>query len=328
MYTKRSTRTCILLILVTFIRLSAELQACEKKPGDSSTLNTGAKQKMLLTETKAERISRMQADRRSTPEGYCALYRDDFVYFNENTWSRGLEDDTPGSDKALIWNPQTGGAHLLNDNYAGYITDEDAYIDSGALHLRNQARSFQGDDPAGTFDYTSGWVNSLGKLKFNGTHRAVFIELQAKFPVGYDVWPAIWLVTDARRWPPEIDIWEYFGKFFTVDAKVDMMALRYIYGHWQDKEDLSKELVGFDAQYDISEWHRYGWEWTDSHMRWFVDGKLIHTFTRGDEIPHEEWPDEDFSLVMNNGVMRVNAGAGAVYPNHLVIDYIDIWQGN
>ena len=326
MYTKRSPNTFILLILVAFLCLFPLAQALGTTPKAYCKQNYMAKKKAWLKETKAERISRKLAARRPNPEGYCPLYRDDFVYFNTRVWSRGLEDDTPGSDKGLIWNRETGGAHLLNDNYAGYITDEDTYIQDGALHLANQARSYEGTDPAGSFDYTTGWVNSMGKLKFNGTRRAVRVELRAKFPVGTDVWPAIWLVTDERHWPPEIDIWEYFGKFFNVNNKVDMMALRYIYGTWQDKEDLSEEIIGFDGLYDLTQWHVYGWEWTENHMHWYLDGELIHSFTRDVDIPFDAWPDEDFSLVMNNGVMTVNAGKGAVYPNYLVIDYIDIWQ--
>ena len=263
-------------------------------------------------------------ENRSVPDGYELLYRDDFDSFNSAVWSRGLEDDTPDSDKGLIWNRNTGGAHLLNDNYAGYITDEDSYVEEGSLYLRNQERGYIGTDPEGNFEYTSGWVNSTGKLLFNGTQRSVYIELKAQFPIGADVWPAIWLVTDAPHWPPEVDIWEYFGRFFTY--RDDVMALRYIYGEWNDKEDNSKEIRPFHATYDASAWHVYGWEWTSESMKWYLDGELIHTLAKGIDIPEADWPDEDFAVVMNNGIMSVNAGAGAVYPNYLKIDYFDIFQ--
>jgi hypothetical protein len=83
---------------------------------------------------------------RTVPDGYDLMISDDFDSINSVYWSRGLQDDTPGSDKGLIWNKITGGTNLLNDNHAGYITDEDSYVENGVLFLRNQERVYQGTD--------------------------------------------------------------------------------------------------------------------------------------------------------------------------------------
>lgn len=282
----------------------------------------------LSLQTKAQRV---------VPVGYEEWISDDFNTFNSSLWSRGLEDDTPGSDKKLIWNNTTGGSGLLNDNYAGYITNEDSYVENGALMLRNQQRVYQGTDPAAQFNYTSGWINSCGKVLINGTERGVCLKLRAKFPVGKEVWPAIWLVTDAPHWPPEIDIWEYFGQFFNATNKKELMALRYIYGHWTDPINVKHELLSFDSTYDITQWHEYSWEWTDEAMIWKIDDIIIGTMSKGiadggtwpnKVIPSENWPDEDFALVINNGIMTALAGQGAVYPNYLQLDWLDIYRAS
>ncbi|TLX78220.1 glycosyl hydrolase family protein [Labilibacter sediminis] len=281
----------------------------------------------LSLQTKAQRVA---------PVGYEEWISDDFNTFNSSLWSRGLEDDTPGSDKKLIWNNTTGGSGLLNDNYAGYITNEDSYVENGALMLRNQQRVYQGTDPAAQFNYTSGWINSCGKVLINGTERGVCLKLRAKFPVGKEVWPAIWLVTDAPHWPPEIDIWEYFGQFFNSTNKQELMALRFIYGHWTDPTNVKHELLSFDSTYDLTQWHEYSWEWTSEAMIWKIDGDIIGTMTNGvadsgswpnKVIPSEEWPNEDFALVINNGIMSTLAGQGATtYPNYLSLDWLDIYR--
>ena len=119
----------------------------------------------------------------------------------------------------MIWNQHTGGRHLLNDNYAGYITDQNTFVENGQLFLQNKKETIQGVDPVGTFEYTTGWINSLQKINFNGTQKGIYIDIRCKFPTGDKVWPAIWLIDDSpnRTWPPEIDIWEYFGKFFNTN---------------------------------------------------------------------------------------------------------------
>ena len=141
------------------------------------------------------------------PDGYQLIVRDEFESFDSTHWSKGLKNDVDEQIR-MIWNQHTGGENLLNDNYAGYILDENTYVENGYLFLQNRKETVQGIDPVGTFDYTTGWINSLHKINFNGTQKGIYLEVKAKFPIGDKVWPAIWLIDDSenRTWPPEIDI--------------------------------------------------------------------------------------------------------------------------
>jgi len=179
------------------------------------------------------------------PENYQLTLSDDFNFFNSQNWSKGLTHDEDPSIR-MIWNQNTGGEHLLNDHYAGYLLDDNVYVNNGSLYLDNRKETIQGTNPVGTFEYSTGWINSLHKINFNGTENGVYVEIKAKFPKGNKVWPAIWLVDDSenRLWPPEVDIWEYFGKFFNTN-KTDQMYIRYIYGVWNDKHDHSVAINNF-----------------------------------------------------------------------------------
>ena len=261
------------------------------------------------------------------PDGYQLLVRDEFESFDSTHWSKGLKNDVDEQIR-MIWNQHTGGENLLNDNYAGYILDENTYVENGYLFLQNRKETVQGIDPVGTFDYTTGWINSLHKITFNGTQKGIYLEVKAKFPIGDKVWPAIWLIDDSenRTWPPEIDIWEYFGKFFNTNRK-DEMYMRYIYGTWNNKEDHSSVIEDFQTIYNASnQWHIYGFYWTDSTMNWYIDQDLVHTKTNGVEIPSDDWPDKPMCLVINNGLLNVVDEGNTIFPNTLLLDYVRIFE--
>ena len=76
--------------------------------------------------------------------------------------------------------PGAAGDHLLGWQYDGYITEEDTFVEDGALVLRNQKRSYEGESPEGQFDYTSGWVMSMHRVHFNKG----YVEVRAQFPSG------------------------------------------------------------------------------------------------------------------------------------------------
>ena len=264
----------------------------------------------------------------AVPDGYELILQDDFEFFDQNNWSKGLTHDSDASIK-MIWNKNTGGKHLLNDNYAGYVQDQNTYTVNGLLYLNNRKETIQGTDPAKTFEYSTGWINSLQKLNFNGTQQGVYLEVKAKFPKGEKVWPAIWLIDDStnRAWPPEVDIWEYFGTFFNANWGKDQMYMRFIYGHWSDKKDHSIPINNFQHDFKASEqWHTYGYLWTNKKMSWYIDGEEVHTKTKGKEVPSNDWPNKIMCLVINNGLLNAVSEGDTVFPNSLIIDSLKLYQ--
>ena len=73
----------------------------------------------------------------SVPYNYVLLMKDDFDFFDSANWSKGLTNDNDETIR-MLWNQNTGGEHLLNDNYDGYLIDDNVYVNNGLLFLENK----------------------------------------------------------------------------------------------------------------------------------------------------------------------------------------------
>jgi len=254
------------------------------------------------------------------PVGYSKVWEDQFdgTSIKTTNWTVGsLRDASSGH---IV--PGAKGAHLLNTQYDGYITPEDCYIENGALVLRNQKRTVQGTDPVGTFNYTSGWVMSMHKVKFNKG----YVEMRVKFPKGEKVWPALWLIPENLSWPPEWDMWEYFGNRNDPGVPKDVMGMFLATGktwHWRAVNWYGNYINKFNATYGDETYHTYGFEWTATDARWYIDGNLVQTILAKDT---QFYPNTDFYIVLNNATRTVSPDVNTVWPNYLIIDYIEIYQ--
>ena len=250
------------------------------------------------------------------PRGYSKVWEDHFdvAAIDTNRWSVGTLRGPAGD---LV--PGAAGDHLLNEEYAGYVTADDSYIDNGALVLRNQKRPYAGTSPQGDFKYTSGWVMTMHKVSINKG----YFEIRAQFPSGDKVWPAIWLIAEDLVWGPEWDIFEYFG--YRKDVGYDNMGTHLATGEWPSVDWKSHWIEQYDAVFDCQAWHIYGFEWTATQAIWHIDGKEVHRLNSSD-VPEGRWPDEKMYIVLNNGVRTTSPDITTTWPNYLVIDYIELYQ--
>ncbi len=250
------------------------------------------------------------------PEGYTKIWEDNFY---------GSSIDTSNWVVASLRDPETGdlvpgatGDYLLNTNYAGYITEEDTYIEDSCLVLRNQKRLYQGTNPEGTYNYTSGWVMSMHRVSFNKG----YLEIRAKFPSGDKVWPAAWLIAEDLVWGPEWDMWEYFGYNSEEDGE-DLMGCHLCYGEYPNTMWSSYFIQDFDEIYDSESWHIYGFQWCSNHARWYIDGEIVRTLPSTD-IP--DWPNEAMYIVLNNGQKEASPDNDSNWPNYFIIDYVALYK--
>ena len=250
-------------------------------------------------------------------------------------------EHSPAADGwQLVWQDEFDGEKLSSEKWnvltreqskhseLQYYLPDEVYLEKGCLRLRSRVRDF------GSQHYTSGRVDTSGKFA------PVYgrFEIRARLPGGQGLWPAHWLypqnrnwqmerlmaqvvasgqeslIPEERPWYSEIDIMEFLGHtnivygtlhYCTFDGQKKSSS-----GNWKGTSDFTKDF------------HVYALEWRPDIMRWFVDGRLIHSTRNG--IPHTP-----HYLILNTAVggkWPGNPDATTIFPQYHDIDYVRVYQ--
>lgn len=237
-------------------------------------------------------------------EDYKLVFDDEFDgdTLNTNNWG---------------YNYSWGHSH----NHAAWCVPENVIVKDGVLTLLGENKQHpDAVDKNGRFNnkdypivYTSGAVNTHHKFNFNYG----YFEARIKAPKGKGMWPAWWMLTDG--WPPEIDMLEILC------SKPNKLHVNYHWGPSWDKERSSEGVpdLGFDSSEDF---HVYAFDWTPDYFKYYVDGKLIRTFTDKSAIAESR----NMYMILN---LAIDGWDGApdsttVWPAEYKIDYVRVWQKN
>jgi beta-glucanase (GH16 family) len=117
-----------------------------------------------------------------------------------------------------------------------------------------------------------------------------YIEGRFKLPGTRGSWPAFWLLmNDPRmgmtpaqqhRWPPEIDIFEFFGHRPTKFSS----ALHVPKGHWANWKG-GWGIKYYEGTEDLSrEFHTWGCEWNENEIAFTFDGQIWARATTPDSL--------------------------------------------
>lgn len=185
---------------------------------------------------------------------------------------------------ALAFNPTFTGRHLDAHKWATCYpwianpekgctgsVEKDWYLPSGVKVSHGDLNLVATKKASHGYPYTSGMVSTYKSFTFTYG----YVQIEAKLPGGAGTWPALWLLPTTENWPPEIDIMENHGEAHQISTTV----------HWatplgprQDAKDtntVSNLTTGY---------HTYALRWTKSTLTWYLDGKVIHTYT-GPNVP-------------------------------------------
>jgi beta-glucanase (GH16 family) len=149
-------------------------------------------------------------------------------------------------------------------------------VSGGALHLVATARptaGFTKSDSSKTYPYSSGMVTTRKSFDF----KYGYVQVVAKLPGGTGTWPALWLLPTTRRWPPEIDIMENWGSEHRIQTT-------FIWSGGGTVEQAFKTLVSSSSL--SSRYHTYGLLWEPGSLTWYLDGKVVDTYT-GRNVPRQ-----------------------------------------
>lgn len=156
-----------------------------------------------------------------------------------------------------------------------YLASQDIFS-GGAFHLVETQTPTQGWTKSGapeTYPYRSGIVTTYSS--FNFTYG--YVQVTARIPGGTGTWPTLWLLPANKAWPPEIDIMENWGSSNQIQCTV----------HWGTSSNPQQADQQVTSSSDLtSGWHTYGLLWQRGSLTWYLDGKVVDTYT-GSAVPNQ-----------------------------------------
>ena len=183
-----------------------------------------------------------------------------------------------------------------------------------------------------------------GNLMTQNLHNFTYGRVEARCKVYPHTgnFPAFWMMPAAQKpnysgtgtwggWPHsgEIDIMEQIDN--------ENKAYHTIHSHWanganegglgQTYQKTSSEYVDMNKK-----WHIYTLEWDEEQLRWYVDGRHVHTYDRiaaKDNDEDRQWPyDRPFYVIINqsvgNGSWARNPDFAFTY--RMDVDYVRVYQ--
>ena len=169
--------------------------------------------------------------------------------------------------------------------------------DGGVLMLRPVFKPGIDPNRDRNAPFVSGRIESAGKFDF--THGRA--EARIKMPDNVGVWPAFWLLGN-DKWPGtgEIDIMEYVGE-------KDWIGVA-LHGPGYSGETPLVNKFFFPEGVDVTQWHTYAVEWTDSQIDFLIDGHVHYRVTKPMVENYGDWRfDNDKYLIFNFAM-------GGAYP--------------
>jgi beta-glucanase (GH16 family) len=232
-------------------------------------------------------------------------------------WADEFDGTALNSD---FWSFETGnGSNGWGNNELQFYRTQNTSIQDG--HLVITAKK----EPFGGKEYTSSRIITKSKKEF----RYGRVDIRAALPKGQGIWPALWMLGsnfDTVSWPAcgEIDIMEMIGGGGRENT---------VYGtvHWQNEGKNAKyegkttlSSGTFSDQFAV-----YSITWDATSIRWFVDNKQYHVI---DTTPAEL--DEfrrNFFFIFNvavGGNWPGSPNTTTTFPQHLIVDYVRVFQAN
>jgi beta-glucanase (GH16 family) len=205
-----------------------------------------------------------------------------------------------------VWNVVVTGRTVNNEQQAyvdspetlSIVTGADARgAANGALAIRARYRPGFRTPEARTFDFTSGRMDTRGKMTFTyGT-----AEARIKLTAGQGLWPAFWALGDGA-WPAtgEIDIMENVGEPDWTNVA--------LHGPGYSGNTPLVSRRPFVPPDDITDWHVYAVDWAPDGLTFKVDGQTFYEVSKSKVESYGRWAYD------NQKFLIVNLAIGGQYP--------------
>lgn len=268
---------------------------------------TTARQVVSVTQAAApepEKPAQPEADNEvRVPEGYQLVWHDEF---DEGTSPRTGSQGWWYETGATGW-----GNHELQNYVNGTSNPKVCFLESGFLNIVLQKVGSE--------------VRSI-RMNTSQAWQYGWFEARLRLPVGKGTWPAFWMMPQHfTAWPAdgEIDIMEEVGYN-------PNYVLATIHCNKYNNGGTSVESAGRKVATAQTDFHIYACEWTDTFLRFYIDGEPLLTYNN-DGTGRDAWPfDAPFYLKLNLAWGGDWGGAQGTdetcLPATYQIDYVRVFQ--
>ena len=234
-------------------------------------------------------------------------------------------DEFNGSDGSQPADTVWSRCKRMSSTWNRWLSDSEKviYVKDGKLVARAIPNPDQATD---NVPMITGGIQSSGKFSFK------YGKIEARILTNPHTgnFPAFWLMPEDQHdgWPTcgEIDIFEQIDNenkaYHTVHSN-----WTYNLGHKTDPQSSFNETVSMDR------YHTYGFEWTATDMKWYVDGRQVGSYTKKESdanaLNQGQWPfDKPFYIILNqsvgNGSWAQNADVNHTYET--LFDWVRVYQ--
>lgn len=225
-------------------------------------------------------------------------------------WTKDFSDEFNGTSlDSSKWVDQRGpSAPGYGDPYNKDA--EDAFYKSGnaAVTNGNLVLTMKQESASG-YPYTSGMIQSGRSYSFPP---GSYIESNIKVPSCDGCWPAFWTLDTPvdHHWPPEIDIFEFFGT--QNDKKPQFNYHWSANGLQQSGPSPNGSLSDYTGAY-----HIYGLYWTGTKLVPYIDGVAYNAVSNSYVTKANQYIIYNFAL---------GKGARPASGAQMFVDWVRVWK--
>lgn len=213
-------------------------------------------------------------------------------------------EDNFDSLNTQIWQKGQPWGRFHGQQPHQYYGDSEVFVKNGILYLQNRyaPMTFKNGDSLISIPYGTGLINTYYSRQFTYG----YFSIRSKNPSGPATWPAFWL-TGKNNWPPEIDIFEMYGRSNGRSIHEQTMTLHFGKIETKTKTHLMKS-VQLKKDTDTA-FHVYSCLWEPGRVVFYTDGIKVRTIKLNRWM--EQFYREPMYLIVNNAI------------DHRYLKYID-----
>ena len=198
------------------------------------------------------------------PSSTTVTFDDDFTTFVSSP-----DVGAAGWMTEFFWGQRDSQGAAAWDSETEYYSDSSVGINpfrdqNGILTITAAPATPGISTPAGSGDtYTSGLMTTYNSF----SQLYGYFEVRAKLPGGVGMWPAFWLLPTSGAWPPELDVFEFFGASSTTAVETS---------HYSDGTGANLGTEFFtNVPSATTTFNTYGVDWEQNTITWYVNGVAV-----------------------------------------------------